>query len=85
MQIPSMLPLLSSLLVDVFSSILDALWHRASMALAPSFGVGTRISHDCLSVRALTPVNRFSRRLECYEQLETLHRPACQGTSLDAA
>jgi hypothetical protein len=36
-----MLPLLSSLLVDVFSSLLDALWHRASMVLAPSFGMGT--------------------------------------------
>ena len=48
-----MLPLLSSLLVDVFSSILDALWHRASMALAPSFGVGTPTPHLArLSFRA---------------------------------
>src|SRR4029453_11678831 len=39
-EFPSMLPLLSSRLVDVFSSILDALWHRASMALAPSWGGG---------------------------------------------
>ena len=37
----SMLPLLSSLLVYVFSSILDALWHRATIALAPSCGMGT--------------------------------------------
>src|SRR5207245_370152 len=47
-KLPSMLPLLSSLLVYVFSSILDALWHRldalwhrATIALAPSCGMGT--------------------------------------------
>jgi len=36
-----MLPLLSSPLVYVFFLHSGQLWHRASIALAPSFGVGT--------------------------------------------
>jgi len=40
-QFPSMLPLLSSPLAYVFSSILDALWHQTTIALAPSCGMGT--------------------------------------------
>jgi hypothetical protein len=40
-EFPSMLPLLSSPLGYVFSSILDALWHRATMALAPSWDMST--------------------------------------------
>ena len=83
--LPSMLPLLSSLLVYVFSSILDALWHRATIALAPSCGMEPRISHDGLSVRALTPGNHFSRHLERHKQPEPLPRPACAVTSLDVA
>jgi hypothetical protein len=41
MKIPSMLPLLSSPLGDVFSSLLDALSHRATMALAPACAMRT--------------------------------------------
>jgi hypothetical protein len=36
-----MLPLLSSLLAYGFSSILAALWHQTTMALGPSYGMGT--------------------------------------------
>jgi len=36
-----MLPRSSSLLAYVFSSILDALWHQTTIALVPSYGMGT--------------------------------------------
>ncbi len=55
------------------------------MALAPSLSVGPRVSNNFLSVRALMPANRFSMRLEHQEPRETLPRPACEVTSLDAA
>jgi hypothetical protein len=44
-----------------------------------------RISHDGLSVRALTPGNHFSMHLERHKQPEPLPRPACAVTSLDVA
>ena len=84
-QFPSMLPLLSSPLVYVFFLHSERcgtgprlLW-RLSVVWEP------RVSHDCLSVRALTPVNRFSMCLERHKQRETVHRPACEVTPLDAA
>ena len=85
MQIPSMLPLLSSPLVYVF------FLHSGHCGTGPRLRWrlplvwGPRVSNDFLSVRALTPVNRFSMRLERQEQLETLPRPAREVTSLDAA
>src|SRR6266851_9004347 len=39
------------------------LCHLAPMTLAASCGVGTIVSNDLLSVRAQTPVTRFSMRL----------------------
>src|SRR3989442_12016138 len=39
------------------------LCHCALRGLAASCGVGTIVSNDLLSVRALTPVTRFSMRL----------------------
>src|SRR5215471_1924676 len=61
------------------------LWHRASIALAPSCGGGTsRLAR--LSRRAGSHARQpLLEALERHEQRETWHRPACQGTSLDAA
>ena len=84
-EFPSMLPLLSSPLAYVFSLHSGCCGTGPRLLWRLPVVWGPRVSNDFLSVRALTPVNRFSRRLECYEQLETLPRPACQGTSLDAA
>ena len=72
-------------LVYVFSSILDALWHWASMALAPSCRVGTsRLAR--LSLRAGFHTRPpFLECLERQEQREMLHRPAYEVTSLDTA
>jgi hypothetical protein len=85
MQNPSMLPLLSSSLVYVF------FLHAGHCGTGPRllwrlpWVWGPRVSNDFLSIRALTPVNRFSMRLERQEPLETLPRPACEVTSLNAA
>jgi len=83
MKNPSMLPLLSSLLAYVFSSILDALWHQTTIALAPSCSVGTsRLARLSLRTGFHTRPP-FPECLEHQEQRKTLHRPAYEVTSLD--
>src|SRR5262249_18345343 len=61
--LPSMLPLLSSPLGDVFSLHSGRCGTGPRLLwLLPVVG-GPRVSPDCLAVRVLTPVNRCSKRL----------------------
>ena len=78
----SMLPLLSSLLAYVFFLHSRRCGTGTRLPWRRPLVWGPRVSHDCVSVRALTPINRCARRLERHEHLETWHRPACQGTFL---
>ena len=85
MKNPSMLPLLSSPLVYIFSSIQDTV--APGLECSGAFlwcGDLTSRTTFC-PCGLLTPVNRFPMRLERQETLETLPRPACALTSLNAA